>query len=67
MDKADNVVEQIIRPTGLIDPEITVKPVEGQIDDLITQISKVVNDNKGRVLVTTLTKRMAESLTKYLA
>ena len=65
MDRADNVAEQIIRPTGLLDPEIEVRPVDGQIDDLIGEINRVVND-KGRVLVTTLTKKMAESLTDYL-
>lgn len=64
-EKADNVAEQIIRPTGLLDPEITVKPIKGQIDDLITEINATVN-NDGRVLVTTLTKKMAESLTAYL-
>ncbi len=57
--------EQIIRPTGLLDPKITVKPTEGQIDDLISEIRKVTKDN-GKVLVTTLTKRMAEDLTDYL-
>lgn len=66
MSQAGQVVEQIIRPTGLIDPEITVVKSEGQIDHLITQIRQVV-DNKGRVLVTTLTKKMAEALTKYLS
>ena len=59
------VVEQIIRPTGLIDPEIIVKPVKGQIDDLIGEISGRV-EKKQRILVTTLTKRMAEDLTDYL-
>jgi excinuclease ABC subunit B len=59
------VVEQIIRPTGLVDPEIEVKPVKGQIDDLIGQI-KSRAANHERVLVTTLTKRMAEDLTEYL-
>lgn len=59
------VAQQIIRPTGLLDPEITVKPTEGQIDDLIGEINKVVAKNE-RVLVTTLTKKMAESLTDYL-
>ena len=58
------VVEQIIRPTGLIDPEIIVKPVQGQIDDLLEEIRQVTARNE-RVLVTTLTKRMAEDLTKY--
>ena len=65
LDRADNVAEQIIRPTGLLDPEIEVRPVEGQIDDLIGEINRVTKDG-GRVLVTTLTKRMAESLTDYL-
>ena len=62
----DNVVEQIIRPTGLLDPKIEVKPVTNQIDDLIEQIHKTV-DKQERVLVTTLTKKMAEDLTTYLA
>jgi len=57
--------EQIIRPTGLLDPEVDVRPVEGQIDDLIAEIRKCT-DNKSKVLVTTLTKRMAEDLTDYL-
>ena len=61
----DNVVEQIIRPTGLLDPKIEVKPVENQIDDLITQINERV-EKEERVLVTTLTKKMAEDLTAYL-
>ena len=60
------IAEQIIRPTGLLDPEISVKKIDGQIDDLLGEIKKVVN-NGNRVLVTTLTKRMAESLTEYLA
>ena len=62
----ENVVEQIIRPTGLLDPEIEVKPVTNQIDDLIEQIRQRV-EKKQRVLVTTLTKKMAEDLTSYLA
>ena len=62
----ENVVEQIIRPTGLLDPEIEVRPVENQIDDLIGQIRTRVEKNE-RVLVTTLTKKMAEDLTSYLA
>ena len=58
--------EQIIRPTGLLDPEISVRPVEGQIDDLIGEVNKeVANHNK--VLITTLTKRMAEDLTRYMS
>ena len=63
---SDGVVEQIIRPTGLVDPKIVVKPVEGQIDDLMEQI-RLRTEADERVLVTTLTKRMAEDLTKYLA
>ena len=62
----ENVVEQIIRPTGLLDPKIEVKPVTNQIDDLIEQIRERV-EKKERVLVTTLTKKMAEDLTAYLA
>lgn len=65
LDLSGQVVEQIIRPTGLLDPEIVVKPVKGQIDDLIGEINAVVAKS-GRVLITTLTKRMSESLTKYL-
>jgi excinuclease ABC subunit B len=65
LKRAGNITEQIIRPTGLIDPEITVKPVKNQIDDLIGEINKTVKNN-GRVLVTTLTKKMSESLTAYL-
>src|SRR5680860_353254 len=61
----DNVVEQIIRPTGLIDPEVIVKPTKGQIDDLIEEINLRV-DRSERVLVTTLTKKMSEDLTDYL-
>ena len=57
--------EQIIRPTGLLDPEITVRPIEGQIDNLISEINKEV-EKKNKILVTTLTKRMAEDLTDYL-
>jgi excinuclease ABC subunit B len=59
------VVEQIIRPTGIIDPEIIVKPVQGQVDDLVAQVNQRVNQGQ-RVLVTTLTKRMAEDLADYL-
>ncbi|MDA8580187.1 excinuclease ABC subunit UvrB [Pontimonas sp.] len=62
---SDGVVEQIIRPTGLIDPRIVVKPVEGQIDDLLEQIRVRVAKNE-RILVTTLTKKMSEDLTDYL-
>ena len=63
---AGQVVEQIIRPTGLLDPKIEVRKINGQVDDLIGEIKKVVATN-GRVLVTTLTKKMSESLTNYLA
>ena len=65
LEQAGQVVEQLIRPTGLIDPEITVKPTKNQIDDLLIEINNVVADG-GRVLITTLTKKMAESLTEYL-
>ncbi len=65
MQRADQVVEQIIRPTGLVDPEVEVRPVEGQIDDLVSEIRKRVEVGQ-RTLVTTLTKRMAEKLADYL-
>ena len=67
LEKTNGVyVEQVIRPTGLIDPKIYIRPVKGQIDDLIEQIKKTT-DRKERVLVTTLTKRMAEDLADYLS
>ncbi|GAB2626806.1 excinuclease ABC subunit UvrB [Kocuria arenosa] len=65
LSQADGYVEQIIRPTGLIDPEVVVKPTKGQIDDLLDEINVRVERDE-RVLVTTLTKRMAEDLTEYL-
>ena len=65
LEKSARVVEQVIRPTGLLDPKITVKPTDGQIDDLISEINLRV-EKKERVLVTTLTKKMAEDLTAYL-
>lgn len=65
MELAEQVVEQIIRPTGLLDPEIEVRPTEGQIDDLIGEIYKRTA-SKEKTLITTLTKRMAEELTKYM-
>ena len=65
LEKSTQVVEQLIRPTGLVDPEIIVRPTEGQIDDLIGRINERVNRGE-RVLVTTLTKRMAEDLADYL-
>jgi len=64
--RSSQLVEQIIRPTGLLDPEVTVRPVEGQIDDLISEI-RALEEKRERVLVTTLTKRMAEDLTDYLS
>lgn len=64
-EKSAAIVEQVIRPTGLLDPEITVRPVEGQIDDLIGEINLRTAKNE-RVLVTTLTRKMAEDLTEYL-
>jgi excinuclease ABC subunit B len=62
----ENIIEQVIRPTGVIDPEIFVRPTEGQIDDLLGEIKDRV-DRQERTLITTLTKRMAEDLTEYLA
>ena len=64
-ERAGQVAEQIIRPTGLLDPEIYVRPIEGQIDDLIGEINRRI-EKQQRVLVTTLTKKMAEDLTEYL-
>ncbi|MDF1556927.1 MAG: excinuclease ABC subunit UvrB [ANME-2 cluster archaeon] len=66
LEQSSKVVEQIIRPTGLVDPEVMIRPVKGQVDDLIGEVRREV-DAGGRVLVTTLTKRMAEDLTEYLA
>ena len=65
-DKADNVVEQLVRPTGLVDPEVEVRPASTQVDDLMSQIAERVAVNE-RVLVTVLTKRMAEDLSSFLA
>lgn len=65
MERAENVAIQLIRPTGLLDPVVEVRPSKYQIDDLIEEINKVI-EKKGRVLITTLTKKMAESLTSYL-
>ncbi len=65
MQQADQVVEQIIRPTGLVDPEVEIRPIEGQVDDLVGEIRKRTANGQ-RVLVTTLTKRMAEKLADYL-
>ena len=63
-ERADQVVEQVIRPTGLLDPRVEVRPVTGQIDDLMEEINARAKRNE-RVLVTTLTKKMAEDLTEY--
>ena len=65
LEKSEVVAEQIIRPTGLLDPEISVRPTEGQLDDLVSEIN-IRTEKKQRVLVTTLTKKMAEDLTSYL-
>ncbi|WP_454784768.1 excinuclease ABC subunit UvrB [Legionella sp. WA2024007413] len=64
-EHSDNVAEQVVRPTGLIDPEVEIRPVRTQVDDLMSEIRLVIQQN-ARVLVTTLTKRMAEDLTDYL-
>src|SRR5690606_28918284 len=65
IEHTPEMVEQIIRPTGLLDPTIDVRPIEGQIDDLIDEINERVKKNE-RVLITTLTKKMSEDLTDYL-
>ena len=65
MEETEQTVEQIIRPTGLLDPQIEIRPIKGQIDDLLGEINKVAASGE-RILVTTLTKRMAEDLTEYL-
>ena len=66
LDRSGEVVEQVVRPTGLIDPEVEVRPVTGQVDDLLSEVNQRTEQGD-RVLVTTLTKRMAENLTEYLA
>lgn len=66
LSRSTNVVEQIIRPTGLVDPKITIRPVKGQVEDLLGEVHRKIKKNQ-RVLVTTLTKRMAEDLTDYYA
>ncbi len=66
LERSLNVVEQIIRPTGLVDPEVIVRPVKGQVDDLLVEVQRKIKMNQ-RILVTTLTKRMAEDLTDYYA
>ena len=64
-ERADQVVEQVIRPTGLLDPKVEVRPIDGQVDDLIGECNRII-ERKERVLVTTLTKKMAEDLSAYL-
>ncbi|WP_412754240.1 excinuclease ABC subunit UvrB [Legionella donaldsonii] len=64
-DHSDNIAEQVVRPTGLVDPEVIIRPVKNQVDDLLSEIRQVVAQGE-RILVTTLTKRMAEDLTDYL-
>lgn len=65
LERADNVAEQVVRPTGLVDPVVEVRPVTNQVDDLLSEIHRVAGEGE-RILVTTLTKRMAEDLTEYL-
>jgi excinuclease ABC subunit B len=65
MEKADNIVEQVVRPTGLVDPGVEIRPVTNQVDDLLSEI-RITVEAGDRVLVTTLTKKMAENLTEYL-
>ncbi len=65
LDLSENLIEQIIRPTGLLDPEIFILPTENQVDNLLVEINKTIENNE-RVLITTLTKKMAEDLSKYL-
>ncbi len=65
LEQAGNIVEQLLRPTGLLDPEVEVRPTKGQVDDLLGEVKKVIATG-GRVLVTTMTKKLAESLTDYL-
>ncbi|MCC5791451.1 MAG: excinuclease ABC subunit UvrB [Legionellaceae bacterium] len=66
MEHADNIAEQVVRPTGLLDPQVEVRPIQSQVDDLLSEIHQVIARNE-RVLITTLTKRMAEDLTEYLS
>ncbi|MGQ3890770.1 excinuclease ABC subunit UvrB [Legionella sp. CNM-4043-24] len=64
-DHADNIAEQVVRPTGLVDPQVTIRPVSNQVDDVMSEVNRVAAQGE-RVLITTLTKRMAEDLTEYL-
>ncbi len=66
LEREDNIAELVIRPTGLLDPEVEVRPIKGQVDDLMSEIRKVI-ESGGRALVTTLTKKMAENLSAYLS
>jgi len=66
LERSENTVEQIIRPTGLVDPEVVIKPVKGQVDHLLGEVQKKIKQNQ-RILITTLTKKMAEDLTDYYA
>jgi len=66
LERQDNIAELVIRPTGLLDPIVEVKPIKGQVDDLMSEINKTI-ESGGRALVTTLTKKMAENLSKYLS
>ena len=66
LSRSEQVVEQIIRPTGLLDPKVEVRPIEGQVDDLLSEIRRTV-ERGDKTLVTTLTTKMAEDLTDYLA
>ncbi len=65
LEKSEKIIEQVIRPTGLVDPIVSVRPSSNQVDDVLSEVNKVIN-NGNRVLVTTLTKKMAENLTEYL-
>ena len=65
LDKSEDIIEQLIRPTGLVDPVIDVRPSSSQVEDVLSEINKVI-ENGNRVLITTLTKKMSENLSEYL-
>ena len=65
LDKSDSIIEQLIRPTGLVDPIIDIRPSSSQVEDILSEINKVIS-NGNRVLITTLTKKMSENLSEYL-
>ena len=65
LDKSEDIIEQLIRPTGLVDPVIDVRPSSSQVEDVLSEINKVIK-NGNRVLITTLTKKMSENLSEYL-